>query len=76
VGYIAGVVDEYESNMLSGLLKTSAGHTSHGELLFTLGCGAGAIGEIKKSLDDSPARLHMPMNLKILSALADAFPRR
>jgi hypothetical protein len=44
-GYVAGVVDEYQSSMLSGLLKKPQVIPSHGELLFTPRCGFGTVGE-------------------------------
>lgn len=74
-GYIAGVVDEYESNMLSGLLKKPQVIPATASFCLPPGVDLEQLEKVvKKSLDDNPARLHMPASLLILSALAEAFP--
>jgi Rap1a immunity proteins len=74
-GYIAGVVDEYESNMLSGLLRKPQVIPATTNFCLPPGVDLEQLEKVvKKSLDDSPARLHMPASLLILSALAEAFP--
>jgi hypothetical protein len=68
-GYIAGVVDEYQVNAISGLLKQPQ--------VFCLPSGVDLEQlekVVKKSLDDNPARLHLPAFLLILDALGEAFP--
>ena len=68
-GYIAGVVDEYRVNAISGLLKQAQ--------VFCLPSGVDLEQlekVVKKSLDDNPARLHLPAFLLILDALGEAFP--
>lgn len=74
-GYIAGVVDEYEHNMLSGLLKKPQVIPATANFCLPPGVDLEHLEKVvKKSLDDNPARLHMPAGLLILSALAEAFP--
>src|ERR1035437_7674051 len=68
-GYIAGVVDDYRVNAISGLLKQPQ--------VFCLPSGVDLEQlekVVKKSLDDNPARLHLPAFLLILDALGEAFP--
>lgn len=74
-GYIAGVVDEYEGNMLAGLLQKPQVAPAPPNFCLPPGVDMEQLEKVvKKSLDDNPARLHMQANLLILAALADAFP--
>jgi hypothetical protein len=74
-GYIAGVVDEYEGNRLSGLSKKPQVIPATANFCLPTGVDLEQLERVvKKSLDDNPARLHMPASLLILSALAEAFP--
>jgi hypothetical protein len=74
-GYIAGVVDEFEYNMLSGLLKKPQVNPATPNFCLPPAVDLEQLEKmVKKSLDDNPARLHMPASLLILDALAEAFP--
>jgi hypothetical protein len=74
-GYIAGVVDEYEANRLSGLLKTPKVIPATANFCLPSGVGLEQLEKVvKKSLDDNPARLHLPAFLVILDAFGEAFP--
>jgi hypothetical protein len=70
-GYIAGVVDEYQANRLYGSLKKPQVIPATANRCLPSGVGLEQLEKVvKKSLDDNPARLHLPAFLLILDAFS------
>ena len=68
-GYIAGIVDEYQGIALSDLLKEPPSFCLPAKVSMEK-----LEKVVKKSLDDNPARLHMPASLLVVKAMSEAFP--